>query len=86
MYAKSQYFKLANGLYSQSQSFVMVPKASESESVALRDISQIVLACVSHGWEPHWFSELDVAHLSGGSWCNQCEVQTLNFSGRGSGF
>lgn len=44
---------------------MLVPKASESKGVALRAISQIALAYGPHGCEPHWFSELDVAHLSG---------------------
>lgn len=86
----NQCFKLANGLYSQSQASVLVPKASESKSVSpLRAISQLALAHGSHGCEPLWFSELDVAHLSGGSlnsWVVQCGIQTLHSSGRNSGF
>ena len=69
---------------------MLVPKTSESESVSpLRAISQLALAYGSHGCEPLWFLELDVAHLSDGSlnsWGVQCGIQTLHSSGRSSGF
>lgn len=45
----------------------------------LRAVSQMAIACGSHGQRPHWFSRLDSGLRS---WGAHCGVQTLWSSGR----